>query len=93
MRFSALWSRKHWLLLPVLPLVAFGGYYGQGLSTDGDNLLHLYRLVALHKNVAAGHFYPRWTAELFLGFGYPLLNYYASATYYVAEVLHLIFLG
>jgi hypothetical protein len=80
----------YWLIVLGLPLIAFGSYYGQGLSTGGDNLLHLYRLVALHKNIVEGNFYPRWTAELFLGFGYPLLNFYASSTYYVAELLHLL---
>jgi hypothetical protein len=89
LRFSPITARWHWLFLLALPLTAFAAYYGQGLSTHGDNLLHLYRLVALHKNVVEGNFYPRWVAELFLGFGYPLLNFYASATYYLAELLHL----
>lgn len=93
MRFSSIRSRWHWLLVLGLPLLAFAPYYGEGLSTHGDNLLHLYRLVALHKNVLEGNFYPRWTSELFLGFGYPLLNFYASATYYVAEGLHLLGAG
>jgi hypothetical protein len=82
-----------WLVVLGLPLIAFGAYYGQGLSTHGDNLLHLYRLVALDKNIVQGAFFPRWTAELFLGFGYPLLNFYASSTYYLAELLHLLGAG
>src|SRR4051812_30818921 len=93
LRLTAIFARWYWLLLLGLPLLAFGSYFGQRLSTDGDNLLHLYRLVALHKNLVEGNFYPRWVAELFLGFGYPLLNFYASSTYYIAELLHLLGAG
>jgi hypothetical protein len=73
LRLSVLSARWHWLLVLGLPLAAFAGYYGQSLSIHGDNLLHLYRLVALHKNIVEGYFFPRWTAELFLVFGLALV--------------------
>ncbi|MEZ4835956.1 MAG: hypothetical protein R2873_28825 [Caldilineaceae bacterium] len=47
----------------------------------------------LDHHIAAGFFYPRWVPELMLGNGYPVFNYYAPATYYVAEALHLLGLG
>jgi hypothetical protein len=76
-------------LIPlVMALAAFGPQIGEPLSVHGDNILHLFRLVALDHNVALGALYPRWLPELFLGYGYPLLDFYAASTYYVALALH-----
>jgi len=40
-----------------------------------------------------GVFYPRWLPNLGFGYGYPVLNYYAPLTYYVAELFHTLGVG
>jgi len=35
-----------------------------------------------------GVYDPRWAPDLFLGYGYPIFNFYAPLLYYLAEVLH-----
>jgi hypothetical protein len=54
-----------------------------GLPWQGDGLLHLYRLADLERAVRAGDWFPRWSADLGYGFGFPLFNYYAPFSYYV----------
>ena len=49
---------------------------------------HLVRIYAIDAALARGEWFPRWLADLYLGYGYPLLNYYAPSTYYVAAALH-----
>ena len=34
--------------------------------------------------VRGGEFYPRWAPNFFHGYGYPIFNYYAPLTYYLA---------
>ncbi|MCB0115062.1 MAG: hypothetical protein KDD84_13265, partial [Caldilineaceae bacterium] len=82
-----------WLLLPLLALPAMWPYISRGWPNSADGTLHLLRLALLDHHIAAGFFYPRWVPELMLGNGYPVFNYYAPATYYVAEALHLLGLG
>ncbi len=50
----------------------------------GDGLLHFYRLAALENAITAGDWYPRWLPDLGYGYGFPLFNYYAPFSYYVA---------
>jgi hypothetical protein len=42
------------------------------------------RLYHLGWLLERGVWYPRWVPEMFLGYGYPLFNYYAPAFYYLA---------
>ena len=51
-------------------------------------MLHLLRVVALDYYVRHGVGLPRWTPLLARGFGYPVFNYYAPGTYYLALALH-----
>ena len=70
--------------LPVLwPLV------GPSYLSSHDGLHHLYRLVDLDWCIRGGTFYPRWLPNLGFGYGYPVLNYYAPLSYYVAELFHI----
>ena len=48
-----------------------------------DSKNHLIRLYHLEWLIRNGVWYPRWVPEMFLGYGYPLFNYYAPAFYYV----------
>ena len=49
---------------------------------------HLIRIYAVDAALARGELYPRWMSDLYLGYGYPLLNFYGPATYYLGSALH-----
>ena len=51
-----------------------------------DGEYHLLRLFLLDHSLRAGLWYPRWLPDLFMGFGYPLFNFYAPLTYYLGVV-------
>ena len=38
----------------------------------------------------AGAFYPRWAPDFYFGYGYPIFNYYAPLTYYLANLFDLL---
>ena len=52
-----------------------------------DVLLHTYRLVALQDLVQHGVWYSQWFPNLAFGYGYPIFQYYAPFTQYVALLL------
>jgi hypothetical protein len=58
-------------------------------TDDGKN--HLIRLYHLEWLLQRGVWYPRWVPDMFLGYGYPLFNYYAPAFYYLALALRALF--
>ena len=58
------------------------------LVDDGTN--HNLRLAVFDSLLRRGSLYPRWWPDLTLGYGYPLLNFYSPAVYYLAEALHLL---
>lgn len=60
-------------------------FYGQPSGTDA--LLHFHRLAQLERAVQHGILYPRWLPDLGLGFGFPVFNYYAPLSYYLALLL------
>lgn len=78
----------------LLLLIIFGAaspIFIQGWPRTADGVLHLFRLALLSDSIQNGILYPRWMPELVLGFGYPLLHFYAPATYYIGVILQ--FLG
>jgi hypothetical protein len=77
------------LALPILAVPALWPLFTRGLPLPSDVPDHLMRLVALDRQVQAANFYPRWMPNLVLGYGYPLFNYYAPGTYYLAELFRL----
>ncbi|MGH2352633.1 MAG: hypothetical protein ACRDI2_21210, partial [Chloroflexota bacterium] len=48
---------------------------------------HMLRLFLLGWLVEHGVWYPRWVPDLFMGYGYPVFNYYAPGFYYLALLL------
>jgi hypothetical protein len=78
------------LLLLALLLVAWQPLLTGHLPWHGDGLLHLYRLGDLERAVRAGDLFPRWSADLGYGFGFPLYHYYAPFSYYVGLVPRLL---
>lgn len=83
-------SQYIWLTVPLLAIPALWPFYQEGLPRSFDGGLHLLRLGALDRQLRLGVLYPRWMPDLLLGYGYPLFNYYAPSTYYLAEALHLL---
>lgn len=54
---------------------------------DGET--HIRRVEALTGALRAGVIFPRWFPDHMLGYGTPVLNYYASGFYYPPALLHL----
>ena len=86
----------NWLILLLcFPLIAALAWPAvqplltQGFPVNSDGQLHLLRLNVLDFHIRQGMLYPRWLPELFLGYGYPDLNFYGPFIYYFAEALHL----
>ncbi|HEX9116594.1 MAG TPA: 6-pyruvoyl-tetrahydropterin synthase-related protein, partial [Anaerolineae bacterium] len=87
---AAALAGRPWLLLPFLALPAIWPFLRSGLPRGQDTIMHLMRLGLLDDYVRHGTLFPRWFPELMLGRGYPVFNFYAPLTYYVAEALRLI---
>lgn len=54
-----------------------------GYWRSDDGLIHLFRLAALERAVAAGAWYPRLFPEFAFDYGFAVLHYYAPLSYYV----------
>ncbi|MFB0534709.1 MAG: 6-pyruvoyl-tetrahydropterin synthase-related protein, partial [Anaerolineae bacterium] len=74
----------------LLALFAFYPLLQPGLPNTADGVLHLYRAVELDQCWQDGVYYPRWAPDLFLGYGYPIFNFYAPLLYFLAEALHVL---
>jgi hypothetical protein len=59
----------------------------QNLWEVDDAKNHLLRLYVLEWMIVRGDWYPRWFPDMFIGFGYPVLNFYAPVFYYLALFL------
>lgn len=75
----------------VLSLPAMWPFMSMGLTFSADGLLHVLRTAMLVTYRQEGMFFPRWMPDLVLGYGYPLISFYGSATYYLASLF--VFLG
>jgi len=74
----------------LLALVAIHPLFGPTLPWSDDGQLHFWRVVELDHCLRNGYFYPRWMPDMAYGYGYPLLNYYAPLSVYLAEGFHLL---
>jgi hypothetical protein len=61
-----------------------------GLPRQTDAELHVYRAAELGQALRGGALYPRWAPDLYYGYGYPIFNYYAPLTYYLANLFALL---
>ncbi len=59
------------------------------LPHETDTELHVFRTAELGYTLRAGEIYPRWAPDFYYGYGYPIFNYYAPLTYYLANLLSL----
>ncbi len=91
-RFRALWGRRSSQIIGLIPVTivllisatAALPFIWHGLPQSFDAPIHLARLGALDQALRQGELYPRWLPDLLLGHGYPVFNYYAPASYYLA---------
>ncbi|CAN5729333.1 hypothetical protein BH10CHL1_BH10CHL1_13120 [soil metagenome] len=91
LRVGAQWLyQRLWLTLFLLAIPALWPFVQEGLPRSFDGGLHLLRLGVLDYLIRHGSLYPRWAPSLMLGYGYPVFNFYAPSTYYLAELLHLL---
>jgi hypothetical protein len=61
-----------------------------GLPRNTDAELHVFRAAQLGEALRGGAGYVRWAPDLWLGYGYPIFNYYSPLTYYLANLIALI---
>ncbi len=91
--FERIHPRFDWglLLALALALVAAAPFLTRpGLPRQTDAELHVYRAAELGHVMRAGVFYPRWAPDFYFGYGYPIFNYYAPLTYYLANLFDLL---
>ena len=74
----------------LLVLVAIHPLLQPNLPWSDDGQLHLWRIVELDHCLRNGYLYPRWMPDMAYGYGFPLLNYYAPLSVYLAEGFHLL---
>lgn len=68
--------------------LALGPLWWHGLPPQAaDAQLHAVRTWALLQAWGEGVWYPRWFPDLYYGFGYPILHYYAPLAYLLAGAL------
>ena len=73
-------------------LVALWPFIGRSSLPQGtDAELHVFRLAELARLIEGGIFYPRWAPNFYYAYGYPIFNYYAPLTYYLALPFALLF--
>jgi uncharacterized membrane protein len=78
-----------WLVPLLLTLPGILNLLLYGLPLTHDAVTHLWRIARLQDSIDSFVLFPRWLPEMLLRFGYPVLNYYASASYYLVELLTL----
>lgn len=82
-------------LIPFLPLLALAllaiwSPLRYGIPVDFDAPNHFYRFVELDWHVRHGDLYPRWFADVYFGFGGPILNFYAPLSYYLLVAIRVL---
>ncbi len=78
------WGLALALVIGLLAAVPFLTRAGLPHQTDAE--LHVYRTAELQHIQQQGILYPRWGANLYLGYGYPIFNYYAPLTYHLGSL-------
>ena len=60
-------------------------WVNSSLPTATDAELHIFRIAEMGYSLQAGNLYPRWAANFYYGYGYPIFNYYAPLTYHLGN--------
>ena len=78
------------VLLALAALAAWPFLTRPGLPRDTDAELHVFRAAQIGEALRGGAGYVRWAPDLWLGYGYPIFNYYSPLTYYLANLFPLL---
>src|SRR5882672_11297865 len=54
------------------------------LPTMTDAEMHVYRAAEIASSIRQGELYPRWAADFYYGYGYPVFDFYSPLTYHLA---------
>jgi uncharacterized membrane protein len=73
------------LFLP-LPIILVSGLLENSPINTADSLLHINRMISTANSLKEGIFWPRWYPDMFLGYGYPLGNYYPPGASLIGAV-------
>ncbi|MEP7358399.1 MAG: hypothetical protein ABI847_14225, partial [Anaerolineales bacterium] len=77
-----------YLALAVLASAAALPLIHDGFPCTDDLSFHLYRAVELGSLIRLGHFFPRWSPHMALGYGYPFYDFYAPLSSYGLVLLN-----
>jgi hypothetical protein len=77
------------LVLLLALLAAWPFLLRPSLPRETDAELHVFRAAELGYALREGILYPRWAPDFYFGYGYPIFNYYAPLTYYLANLFSL----
>lgn len=89
MRFSlrqrlAQLDKGYFVVLAISLLALLPFLVNASLPQETDAELHIFRLAELSYLIRGREFYPRWAPNFYHGYGYPIFNYYAPLSYYMA---------
>ena len=90
MKFLKRWGSDYIIVTLLCFLAIWPFLHYASLPHDTDAELHIFRLAELRRMIEGGIFYPRWAANFYYGYGYPIFNYYAPLAYYLGALLTLI---
>ena len=83
-------ARAWWPYLALAGLAIAAGLplLGAGFPCTDDLTFHMYRGVEMGSLIRLGHFFPRWSPHMALGYGYPIYNFYAPLPSYAVVLLN-----
>jgi hypothetical protein len=79
------WDRGLLLALLIGAIAAWPFWANPSLPLATDAELHIFRIAEIGHSLRAGNLYPRWAANFYYGYGYPIFNYYAPLTYHLGN--------
>lgn len=77
------------LALLIGAVAAWPFFAHSSLPTATDAELHIFRIAEVGYSLKVGNLYPRWAANFYHGYGYPIFNYYSPLTYHLGNWLTL----
>lgn len=77
-----------WLVAAIAPVIAIlPTLNGDHVIDTADGVFHVHRIFAAATLMQNGDFYPRWIPWFHLGYGYPVLNFYAPLATHLGGLL------